>query len=69
MNEKQLLKLQAEINNAANRLALQQFVNIKNSIIEQTGISDLAERLTDIPAKKGRPNNKKRVFICLKNSN
>lgn len=58
-------KLQTEINVYGNKIALQQFAEIKRHILDRlesiTGISDLKERLSDVPTKKGRPPTTKRI--------
>lgn len=68
-----LEKLQNEINTYGNKIALQQFTEIKKSILDKietmTGMTDLKERLSDVPTKKGRPPiTKKIAHITLRNS-
>lgn len=54
-----ITRLQGEINTYGNKIALQQFAEIKKLILEkieaETGMTDLKDRLSDVPTKKGRP--------------
>ena len=64
-----IAKLKNEINIYGNKIALQRFNDIKARIIEcieNKGITDLNDRLSGVPTKKGRPPIKKVVHVLLK---
>ena len=62
-------KLPQDIVSCANRIANREWDRRKKLIITEIqrhlGISDLTERINDIPNKRGRPTHKK-IVICKK---
>ena len=68
---KQVNKLNSEITLYSNKVAQQQFEEIRESIIKtlekRLNIRNLETKIIDLPKKKGRPPIKKNVYIRLKN--
>ena len=68
---KQVNKLNTEITLYSNKVAQQQFEELRDSIIKtlekRLNVRNLEAKIIDLPKKKGRPPIKKNVYIRLKN--